>query len=268
MARTTLDVATGGYVPGVSLLHRLDPRTKLLALPLLLAGVFIGRSLSGAAAGAGCALLLVILSRTGWTIWVQALSRFRWMLGITAAVNLFVNQGDIPVVLSGHGLPFTIEAARLSLILTAQLTAAIVFSLTLTFTTTTHELTKGCERLATPLKRLSIPVDELALVVSMAMRFVPLFQQELRTIVEAQRARGVDFGHGSLLDRIQNLLPVLVPAIVGTLRRGDRLAAAMASRGFRPGEPRSEFRPLRFGTRDWICVCGSVCFLFLSIILR
>jgi energy-coupling factor transport system permease protein len=239
----------------------------LLALPLLLIGVFAGHSLVSATVGAGCALMLAVRSQAGWNIWVQALGRFRWMLGLTAAINLFVGQGDTPVVLAGQVLPFTEEALRSGAILTIQLTAAIILSMTLTFTTTPHELTKGCERLAKPLKRLKVPVEDLALVSMMAMRFVPLFQQELRNIVDAQKARGVDFGTGSLIARVHNVLPVLVPAIVGTLRRGERLASAMASRGFRPGEPRSAYNPLHFGTRDWACLCLAIIFSLAFVLL-
>jgi energy-coupling factor transport system permease protein len=267
MARTPIDIAIGGYVPGNSLLHRLDPRTKLLGLCVLLIGVFVGHSLVAAAVGASCALFLALLSAAGWKIWFAAMSRFRWMLLLTAGINLLAGPGDTPVLLGGRVLPFTVEAMSASVLLTVQLITAIAFSMALTFSTTPHELTKGCERLACPLKRLKVPVDDIALVVFMAMRFIPLFQQELRTIVDAHKARGVDFHRGSIAARAQNLLPVLVPAVLGTLRRGDRLAEAMAGRGFRPGEPRTEFNPLRFCGRDWAGLGISLGFLCLSYIL-
>ncbi len=268
MAFTSLDVFLGGYVPGTSVLHKLDPRTKLVGLILMLIGVFVGHSAFGAVASASAALVLAIVSRVGWRIWTGALSRFRWMLAITAAINLFVGPGHTPVVVADHVLPFFAEAVRSSIILSVQLGTAIVLSMTLTFTTTPHELTKGCERLARPLKRFRVPVEDFALVVLMAMRFIPLFQQELRNIIDAQKARGVDFGHGSAVSRAQNLVAVLMPAILGTLRRGERLADAMASRGFRPGEPRSEYRSLVFSVRDWVGVGCALIFSFSCLILR
>jgi energy-coupling factor transport system permease protein len=268
MTLAALDVFVGGYVPGASVLHTLDPRTKVLGLIVMLIGVFVGHSISGVAAGAAAVLMLGILSRVGWRIWIGALSRFRWMLAMTAAVNLFIGPGSTPLVVAGHVLPIFTEAIRSSIILSVQLATAIGLSMVLTFTTTPHELTKGCERLARPLKRLRVPVEDLAIVILMAMRFIPLFQQELRHIIDAQKARGVDFGHGSAVNRAQNLVAVLMPAILGTLRRGDRLADAMANRGFRPGEPRSEFRPLVFSARDWVGLGCALGFSFLSFILR
>ncbi len=187
---------------------------------------------------------------------------------MTAAVNLFVGPGHTPIVVADHVLPVYTEAVRSSIILSVQLATAIMLSMALTFTTTPHELTKGCERLALPLKWLKVPVEDLALMILMAMRFIPLFHQELRNIIDAQKARGVDFGHGSAVNRAQNLVAVLMPAILGTLRRGDRLADAMAGRGFRPGEPRSEFRPLVFSVRDWVGLACALAFIFSCLILK
>jgi energy-coupling factor transport system permease protein len=268
MSHPLSDVSIGGFVPGHSLLHRLDPRTKLVGIILLLIGVFGFRSVPGAAFSGACVLGIAALSGAGWRIWFWGLSRFRWMLAITFTVNLFFHSGGTFILIGDRVLPFTSEAAKSSVVLTVQLLAAVVLSMGLTFTTTSRELTKACEWMAGPLKRFKIPVDDLAVVILMSMRFVPLLHQELRNIVDAQKARGVDFSRGSVSTRAGNLVAVLVPAVLGTLRRGEVLALAMTARGFRPGNPRSDYNPLNFCLRDWAGLAFSVSFLFCHFIIN
>jgi energy-coupling factor transport system permease protein len=264
--RLLSDISIGGYVPVNSVLHRLDPRTKLLAVAFLLGGIFFSRSTLGAGLTLALVLLVPVLSGAGIRIWLWGLGRFKWMLAIALLVNAFFHKSGTLVYLSGWELPLTSEALKSCLVLGVQLLAAIVLSMALTFTTSPSELTKGCERLASPLKRFGIPVQDLAVVVLLAMRFVPLLQQELRNTVEAQKARGVEFGAGSLSSRATNLVSVLVPALLGTLRRSDLLAVAMAARSFRPGAARSEHQPLEFSRRDAVAAAATGTFLFCLVI--
>lgn len=252
VSRILNDISIGGYVPGNSPLHKLDPRTKLLGLLVLLVAVFSSGSLSGTVASVTAAFGLAALSGAGWPIWAWSLSRFKWMLALAFGANLFVVSGGSPVVAAGTPLPVTDQALRFSCLFTFQLTAAIMLSMTLTFTTTPTELMKGCHRLAYPLKRIGLPIDELGLVLLLAMRFVPLLQEELRTTTDAQKARGVEFGAGPIVARARNLLSVLMPALTAALRRAELLAVAMAARAYRPGAPRSEYRPMRLRTVDWL----------------
>jgi energy-coupling factor transport system permease protein len=268
MKRRISDVSLGGYIPGHSLMHRLDPRTKLLGIALALAGVFLARSIQGAVVMTVSILGIAALSGAGWRIWFWGVSRFRWMLGIAGIVNLLFHRGGTFIVVAGYTLPVTAEAAFSSGLLVAQLLAAMVLSLALTFTTTPRELTKGCEWLAKPLKRFNIPVEDLALVVLMAMRFVPLLQQELTNTIDAQKARGVEFSRGSAATRAGNLVAVLVPAVMGTLRRADLLAVAMTARGFRQGQPRSEYAPLCFSLKDAGAATLTVSFVISQIMLN
>jgi len=245
------DITIGGFLPGDSILHRMDPRTKLVGLVVLMPLFFIGSSGYGCALSAIAAIGLAAMTRLGWRVWVWGLRRFVLMLGIVGGLNLLFTDSGSSLVVLGIRLPVTFHGLTTSLILVVQLAGAIVLSMVLTFTTTPADLTRGLQRLATPLKRFNVHVDEYAMVALMAMRFVPMLQQELRTTVEAQKARGVEFGDGSLLSRARNLVAVLSPSFMGALRRADLLASTMYLRGFRPGEPRSCFRTMSLSGLDY-----------------
>jgi energy-coupling factor transport system permease protein len=261
------DVFIGGYVPGDSVLHRLDPRTKLIGLIVLLIGVFATRTDVGLLITSCVVLTLIFLCRVGRRVWWWGLLRFSWMLLIAAGINMLFNSDGQHIVFRRWELPVTEQGIHAGLTLSFQLLLAIILSMVLTFTTTPRDLTRGLERLARPLKRVRVPVEEAAVILLLAMRFVPLLQQELRTTVEAQKSRGVEFGQGGVVARSRNLVAVLVPALMGTLRRSDLLAVAMTARGFRPGKPRSEYKPLHFATPDFgafiFLALFSLCCLFI-----
>jgi len=250
MSKFITDIAIGGYLPGDSILHRLDPRTKMLGLVVMLVMVFWYRSFAGATVIAFGIGLVAYFCGVGWKIWTYQMRRFKWMLLIAAGLNLFFNEGGEPLKIVGFELPFAAESVKSSLLICVQLIEAIMLSMTLTFTTSPTELTKGFERLARPLKYLKVPVAEISLIMLLAMRFVPLLQQELQEIIDAQKSRGVEFGQGTLLDRAREFISILSPVLSGTIRRADLLAVAMSARGFSPGEPRSEYKPLRLGRTD------------------
>ncbi len=250
MSKFITDIAIGGYLPGDSIIHRLDPRIKILGLIVMLVMVFWYRSIAGAmviAIGIG---LVAHLCGAGWKIWTHEMRRFKWMLLIAGALNLFFSQGGEPLRIASLDLPFAAENVRSSLLICVQLIEAIMLSMALTFTTSPTELTKGFERLVRPLKYLKVPIGEISLIMLLAMRFVPLLQQELRDIIDAQKSRGVEFGKGTLVDRARELISILSPVLVATIRRADFLAVAMSARGYRPGEPRSEYKPLRLSRTD------------------
>jgi energy-coupling factor transport system permease protein len=189
------------------------------------------------------------------------------MLGIVAVVHLFFHSWGAPVTIGDWQLPFTTEGVQTSLLFTGRIAEVIILSMVLTFTTTPRELTRGCEWLAKPLERFNVPVVDLGIVVQLAMRFLPLLQLELRTTIEAQKARGVEFDRGNLIKRSRTLAAVLVPALVGALRRGDLLATAMTARGFRSGAQRSEYRPLQFSRIDYMGAALVACFFLFQLLL-
>jgi energy-coupling factor transport system permease protein len=262
-------IVIGSYLPGDTILHRLDPRTKLLGFLPIAAGVFIAVSPAGVALSLSVTVLIAALSGAGLRAWGSGLRRFVWMLTIIALVNLAFNRYGAPLIAAGRQLPITTEGLRSSILFTVHVAQVIVLSMSLTFTTTPREAARGCERLARPLKLFKVPVEELGLVLLLAMRFVPLLQLELRTSVEAQAARGVEFDRGGLVSRARNLITVLVPALEGTLRRADILAEAMVARGYRPGGARSEYNPMRLLARDYVALCSACAFLlFQGLLIR
>jgi energy-coupling factor transport system permease protein len=243
------DIFIGGYIPGDSVLHRLDPRTKLAAMVILLGTVFLARSSWNPAIVGVATATVAVLTGAGARIWGWSLRRFAWLLVLSSAANmLFVREGEA-ITLGPLALPFTDQGIEKGLLLTLQLGQAIVISMSLTFTTSPLQIAKACRAMALPMRRF-LPVEEMGLVLLLAMRFVPLVQQELRAIVDAQKSRGVEFGRGSPAVRAANLTAVLVPALSGALRRADILASAMTARGYTPGQPRSEYEPLELRSID------------------
>jgi len=267
MHRLVEDISIGGYLPGDSVLHRLDPRTKLLGLAAMLLAVFLSPNTTGILITGAAAVVLAWLSRTGWRVWVWGLNRFAWMLAVVAGANLFFRSGGELISVGEWELPFTVESVQTGLKFALQVVEAIMLSMILAFTTTPRELTRAVQRVASPLTRLKVPVDDVAVVLLLAIRFIPLLQQELRTIIDAQRARGVEFRRGNLIVRSRNLTAVLVPAMVATLRRADTLALAMTARGFVPGRPRSEYKPLRFSEIDYAAMLLASAFLAARVLL-
>ena len=168
-----------------------------------------------------------------------------------------------PVTVLGVNLPFTWDGLRNSLIFSVQLLEAITLSMVLTFSTSPAALTRGIQKLAAPLQRFGLPVEEYGTVLLLAMRFVPLVQQEVRTIVDAQKSRGVNFHSGGVASRGRSLLAGARPRIDRrALRRADVLATAMSARGYRPGQPRSQFQPQEFARTDYVgVVCVGLFFL-------
>ena len=254
MAPQIPDFSIGGSIPGDSFLHELDPRTKLVAFPLVLMAIFLTKHLAGLVLNGIVVLILGTLCAAGWRLWWSGIRRFFWMLVILFLVNLLFHFSGPPLVLGSIRMPFSLEALTSSFILALRVLEAIALSMILTFTTTPLDLTRGFQRLAGPLSVVRLPVGEISFVILLGMRFIPLLQQDLATTVLAQRARGVEFGHGSIVERTKNLVPVLVPALTGALRRSEIVASAMTDRGFRPDAPRSEYRPLRFSTKDSIAL--------------
>jgi energy-coupling factor transport system permease protein len=261
-----IDAVIGGYVPTKSLLHSLDPRTKMGLFVLFLIGMFLCHSVEGLIVSIATAVLAAILCNVGWRIWLIGLRRFIIMLVLTGCLNLFLRDSGTALYVYDYRLPFSVEGVRASTEFVLELAIAIVLSMALTFTTRPNDLTRGCERLAKPLNRIGAPVSEIALVFQIALRFVPLLQLELRKVVEAQMSRGIEFGEGRVTTRARKFLPVLVPAIMGALRRGDCIALTMAQRGFQPGHARSEYRPLEFKAVDYWSILLSTTLLLAQII--
>jgi energy-coupling factor transport system permease protein len=252
MSRLTQNVQIGIFLPGDSFWHRLDPRTKLLGVLCLAVTIFIRQEIADVAIEALIILVMMSSSGVGWRLWFKGLYKFRWMLAIIAVSNVLFDSYGTPVFLHGLELPITEQGIAKALLVACQILLAIILSMNLMFTTSPRDLIKAFEYFASPLNLLKVPVSDISLVLLLALRFVTLFQTELRNIVDAQKARGIDFDYGGIVSRARNYTALLVPAIMGSLRRAELLAVAMHARCFRPGAPRTELRPLVFSFRDYV----------------
>ncbi|MEW6531442.1 MAG: energy-coupling factor transporter transmembrane component T [Thermodesulfobacteriota bacterium] len=261
MRRLAEHTLIGAYVPMDSWVHGFDPRVKLIGMLAVVMGLFYAANTAATVVTGLAVLVAACASRVGWKLWIGGLFRFKWMLLLVALLNVFFVSEGTAVTLGKWVLPISYEGLRSALLITVQLTEAIALAMLLTFTTTPTAITHGVERLGRPLKPLRVPVEELALVMQLAMRFVPIIEWELKSTIDAQRSRGVEFEQGNAVTRAGLFVSVLTPALFGALRRADLLSSAMRARGFAAGRPRTEFRPLRLAARDYLAV-GGLAMLF------
>lgn len=240
----------GLYVPTNSILHRLDPRLKLIACFWYVITVFFANNL-WTNVWLGILLLVIIhLSRVSARIYWQGIKPLMWVIIITAIVQLFFTSGGT-VYWHWHWIELTQNGLVQSAFLILRFLYIITVSTVLTVTTTTLQLAAGMESLMKPLRALHVPVDQLAMMMSIALRFIPTIMDEVQTIMDAQRARGVDFAAGSLFQRARRLVPVMIPLFVSAFKRADELALAMEARGYSPGAPRTSYRQLRWRKGDY-----------------
>ena len=243
------DITLGQYFPGTTLAHRLDPRTKLLAVVCYIVAIFSCHSVWGYGA------VTLTLAVSAHIAKVRAKALFRglrpvlFIIAFTAVLNLFYTPGE--AVWTFWVLKITREGAFTAVAMVARITLLITGTFLLTYTTSPIQLTDGLETLLSPLKKLRVPVHELAMMMSIALRFIPTLIEETDKIMSAQKARGADFESGGLARRAKALIPLLVPLFVSAFRRADELATAMECRCYHGGEGRTKLHVLRFAARDY-----------------
>lgn len=239
----------GQFHPADSPLHRLDPRAKILAVLLLAGGLFVVDSIAGLLAVGAFVVALVAAGRIPLSGFLRLLRPVALIVAFTAVFQiLFVRQGELLFefwVVEIHS-----EGLRLAFFLALRILVLVAAAALLTATTSPLALTDGIEDLLSPLKRLRFPSHEVAMMMTIALRFIPTLYDEAQKITTAQKARGADFTSGGLIGRVRALLPVLIPLTVGAFSRADELAEAMESRGYAGGEGRTRYRKLHFGARD------------------
>ncbi len=243
-----MKAAIAQYYPGHSPLHRLDPRSKFVAVSVLAVALFVRDSFAGLAVFAAAAVVAYALSGVPASWFWRAFRPLLWLVGLTFLAQVLFAPGEpffsVWIIhLSWRGLEL---AAFLSL----RLVVLVLIGSVLTLTTPPMALTDGLAWLGRPLRRLHVPTDELALMVTIALRFIPTLLVEMDQIMRAQRARGADFRRGGLRERAKALVPVLIPLFVLSFRRADELALAMEARCYRPGIVRTRLHPLRAGAGD------------------
>ena len=207
--------------------------------------------------------VMVRMSNVPFRFIVKGLKPIMMMLVFTALLHLFCTPGK--AIFSLGVLHITIEGVQKCIFLTVRLTLMMIGSSLMTLTTTPNQLTDGIEQMLRPLRKLHIPVHEFALMMSIALRFIPILMEELDKIMKAQLARGADFESGNFLHRLKNMLPILLPLFASAMRRANELAYAMDARCYHGGEGRTKMKPLRYGYRDMIGYISIVCYLIVLI---
>lgn len=243
------DITIGQYYPAKSILHRLDPRVKLVSTLLYLISLFLFKSIAGYLVATVFLIGIIKASRVPFRYIVKGLKPIVMLLMITVVFNLFL-QKDGEVVLRIWKLSVTTVGLRGAVYMAVRLIYLIIGSSLMTFTTTPNELTDGIEALLHPLNKVHVPVHEVAMMMSIALRFIPILLEETDKIMKAQQARGADFESGNIIQRAKSMIPILVPLFVSAFRRAYDLAMAMEARCYRGGEGRTKMKPLKYQSRD------------------
>lgn len=251
------DITLGQYFPGDTVVHRLDPRTKILLILVYIILIFSISNFAGCALLAAFTLGCILLSEIPPKFVLKGLKPILVFIVITGLFNLFLTQGD-PVF---HWWIFTItrQGIYYAAFMILRLTFLMMGTSLLTLTTSPIALTDGMERLLKPFSRIGVPAHELAMMMSIALRFIPILMEETDKIIKAQSARGADFETGNILRRAKAMVPILIPLFISAFRRADELATAMECRCYRGGENRTRLKELKYGRRDawaWLVFLG------------
>jgi energy-coupling factor transport system permease protein len=256
----------GQFYPVASPVHALDPRAKILATSVLVVGLFLVDSTTGLLFVAATLVALVAVSHIPARTFVRLLRPVLFIVALTVFFQVLFSREGATLVEWGF-LEVHTGGLRLGLFLGLRILLLVSAAGLLTATTAPVALADGIEDLLSPLKMLRFPAHEVAMMMTIALRFIPTLGEEAEKITKAQAARGADFSEGGPLRRARSVVPVLVPLTVGAFRRADELAEAMESRGYRGGEGRTRYRELRFRARDALALVVTVLILLVGILL-
>lgn len=241
------DITIGQYIPAKSPIHSLDPRTKILGGVLYIVMIFMIERIEYFALVALFLIFLMRLAKLPVKYLIKGLKPLRMILILTMIVNLYTTPGPVWTTLF---FPIAKEGVYKAIFMALRLSFLVVGTSILTLTTSPISLTEGIERLLSPLKKIRVPVHEFAMMMTIALRFIPTLMEEADKIQKAQTARGADFETGGVLKRAKNLVPLLVPMFLVSIRRAEELAEAMESRCYHGDEGRTRMHPLRYGKKD------------------
>lgn len=253
------DITLGQYFPGNSFVHKLDPRTKILATLIYIGAIFLAASPVSYGVLTAFAALIIGVSRLPVFTVLKSLKPVLIIVLVTMLIHLFTFPGE-QIVFTWKFLRITAEGLEMGVKMAARIVLLLLFSSVLTFTTSPIVLTDGIEKLLRPFKAVGVPAHELAMMMTIALRFIPSLLEETDRIMKAQTARGADFEGGGVFQRVRNMLPILVPLFISAFRRADELAVAMEARCYRGGEGRTRMHELIYGIRD---AAAYICMLFL-----
>ena len=261
------DITLGQYFPGDTVAHKLDPRTKILLVVLYIAALFSARGVVGYAILALCLAACVRISQVGLKALVRGLKPVLFIIIFTGILNLFFTPGD-RYLLEWGILKISDTGLRNAVFMVVRIMLLIMGTFLMTYTTSPISLTDGLEQLLGGLKRFHVPVHELAMMMSIALRFIPTLIEETDKIMSAQKARGADFESGNLMQKAKALIPILVPLFISAFRRADELAVAMECRCYHGGEGRTKLHVLKYERRDYIALVLGVLVVAAVLVLR
>ncbi len=244
------DITLGQYYNTKSVIHDLDPRTKILGTMVYMVSLFAFNSFWTYLIAFAALCTVIVLSKVPVRFMLRGMKAIFLFLTITVLYNLFLTQGD--TIFSFWIFNVTIQGLKQAILMFFRLTFLVVGTSILTLTTTPSNLTDGLESLMHPLKWIRIPVAEIAMMMSIALRFIPVLTEETDKIMRAQKARGADFDNKNLFKRIKSYVPILVPLFISAFRRANDLATAMEARAYRGGDGRTKMKPLKYKAGDWI----------------
>ena len=260
------DITLGQYYPADSVIHKLDPRVKLFATFIYIISLFCFKGIAALLVATVFLIFCIRTSKVPFKFMVKGLKAIVVLMLITAAFNLFLTPGT-PIV-KFWIFKITAEGAQNAILMAIRLTYLILGTSIMTLTTTPNQLTDGLEKSLMPLSKIGVPVHAIAMMMSIALRFIPILIEETDKIMSAQKARGADFETGNIFRRAKALVPILVPLFISAFRRADELATAMECRCYQGGEGRTKMKLLRFSRVDLyafsVCICLLAAVITLS----
>ncbi len=257
------DITIGQYYPTNSLIHNLDPRVKLFGTMAFVISLFFFKSVLGYTVATLFLAGVIIISKVPFLNLIKGLKAIMIIMLITGLINLFMTPGE---VLYEFGfLTITKEGIETAALMVLRLVYLIIGSSMMTFTTTPNNLTDGLERSLNWMNKLKVPVHEMAMMMSIALSFIPILMEETDKIMKAQMSRGADFEGKNYIVRVKNMIPILVPLFISAFRRANDLALAMEARCYRGGEGRTKMKPLVYKRADWVAYAIIVIYLVATI---
>ena len=244
------DITFGQYFPGDSIIHRLDPRMKLILIVAYIVLLFVADGLFSLLIGAAMGAVFYALSKLPWKLVIKCIKPIMPIIIFTAVLNVFFVEGE--PIFEWKFISISEKGVLTAVLMCIRIICLIAGSSLLTYTTTPIALTDGLERLMKPLQKIKVPVHELSMMMTIALRFIPTLVDETEKIMSAQKARGTDFSSGSLMKRAKALIPILIPLFVSAFRRAGELATAMTCRCYRGGKGRTKLNVLKFSYRDFV----------------
>ncbi|MGI6010243.1 MAG: energy-coupling factor transporter transmembrane component T family protein [Ruminococcus sp.] len=260
------DITIGQYYPADSVLHRLDPRVKFIATLVFIVSLFINNTWTGYLVSTVFLAAVIVISKVPFRFMVKGLKAIVILLMITLFFNMIFTPGT--PIFHFWIITITEEGVILAVRMGIRLIYLIIGSSLMTLTTTPNQLTDGLERLMKPLEKIKVPVHDIAMMMSIALRFIPILLEETDKIMKAQIARGADFESGGLMKKIKSMVPLLVPLFISAFRRANDLALAMEARCYHGGAGRTQMKPLRYQGRDYGAYLVAAGYLAVCILVR